>query len=348
MLMVYFSFQSIGLDPAKLVLHSARQLKLYSELAKDNRLILHIDATGGIIKKAQYVKKQMFLFSAVVDDPTGETEAVSVSDFLTEQSLDEDVSFWLKKIRNDVARMENIRFASRSTCPSVAVMDFSWVIIYAALDVFCQTSLVQYLQDTFQRCIKNDDECPQTTVLFSCSSHFISRAAKTLSRFFSNTESTARKFLLSCVGLLICSPDLYTAGVIWKTMLDVFGRPKKDSTWQKSYANLKRLMEGCEEVEHAEEDFEDEGDCQEATHATGRENKPLREMSPYSSYFANPDEISNTEEVGEDNELFRREALAYIYQVWLPTYGLWGQPALRGVKNVHKYLTNAIVESWFR
>lgn len=135
----------------------------------------------------------------------------------------------------------------------------------------------------------------------------------------------------------------------------------KDNVWKRSYNNIKRLLEGNEDIEYSEErsdDFDEdddyveddaEKDYKESTHATGRDDRPLRELSPYSSYFSYPEESAFCEsKTEEDNDLFKIDALIYIHKTWLPTYGLWGQPTLRGVKNVKKYLTNAKVESWFR
>ena len=347
------SFQDVALSPARMLLHSFEQLQLYSRLAKEGRLILHIDATGGIIKKSEYTKKTMYLFSAVADAPSEDIPAVSVSDFLTEESTDEHITFWLKKLRNDVARIQHSRLSSQPSSPLVIVTDFSWVLIHAALDVFCHTDIATYLDRTFQRCILRDEKPVEESVIFSCASHFISRAAKAMAKFFTAKEARVRQLLLSCIGLLVCSPDLETSQVIWNTMVRVFGKANEDHAWSGDLKILERLLEGCVDVEHGTRAFtedECEDELAEVVTSVGRENKPLRQISPYASFFVNPEECSADSDSGDykPNSLYKLDVLAYIYKVWLPTYGLWGEPALRGVKHVTKYLTNAKVESWFR
>ena len=134
-------------------------------------------------------------------------------------------------------------------------------------------------------------------------------------------------------------------------MIRVFGSLTQDEAWSHDLKTLERLLEGCADFDHRDthEDDEAENKLADLVTKVGRENKPLREISPYSTFFSNPEECSECREDGKQtNDLYKMDALVYIFKVWLPTYGLWGQPALRGVKNVCSYLTNAKVESWFR
>ena len=106
-------------------MHSADQLRLYSDLAKNDSLILHLDATGGLIRRGEYVKRQIFLYSAVIDSPDVETSCISISDCLMEQCRLQNVEIWLRHIRSDVAILQNVNMIHEKSAPIVVVSHFT-------------------------------------------------------------------------------------------------------------------------------------------------------------------------------------------------------------------------------
>lgn len=182
----------------RLILHSADQLQMFADVTKMTS-VLHLDATGSIIKKSEYVRKQLYLMSAVLDSPQKYIPALSLSDCLTEEVRMEDVEFWLRKIRCDISRLHSIRFNTMESAPSVIVMDFSWVFIHASLSVFCGTTIVPYLYFIYNKGLGNPDSFTPGCVIFACSSHFIARAARNMNRFFSNNERSQRNMMLRCI-----------------------------------------------------------------------------------------------------------------------------------------------------
>ena len=147
-------------------------------------MILHVDATGGIIRRAEYVKRQLFLFSAVVDSPNEDTSCVSISDCLMEECRTENAEFWLRRLRNDIARMQQVHLNHDHSVPAVVVVDFSWVLLHACASVFCGTTVLGLLKQTFEISTKPVPGNNRACSLFACSSHFMSRAARTLRKFF--------------------------------------------------------------------------------------------------------------------------------------------------------------------
>ena len=346
-------FQDIGLSPVNLVLHSSEQLQLYSKLAKGGSLILHVDATGGIIRRAEYVKRQLFLFSAVVDSPNEDTSCVSISDCLMEECRTENAEFWLRRLRNDIARMQQVHLNHDHSVPAVVVVDFSWVLLHACASVFCGTTVVGLLKQTFETSIKPVAGNNRACSLFSCSSHFLSRAARTLRKFFSHHEKESLQLVLHCIGGLICAPNLKDASLLWDLMLGVFGA--SDSTgknWKDMYEHLLRLLECVpQDIREYTRDTdpdtmpEPDNENDETTDKRELKNNSLRRMSPYYAYFTKPSSASA--EGSPSNRHFNPAVLSYIHSMWLPLYGLWGQPAIAD-NNIRHYLTNAKVECWFR
>lgn len=210
---------------------------LYSNLAKEGHLILHIDATGGLIKKFEYLKRSAFLLSAVPNSTVEEIKACSVSDCIVEECRVEDVSFWLRRVRCDVARLQGSRFDTAESCPSVVVTDFSWVMLHASVNVFCGTTMIPYLNSIFRH-VLGQAPTPLTCHVFSCSSHFLSRAARNMVKFFGKGEKNSRDLLMHCIAALISAPSLSEAGRIWQLMIQVFSHPNATEQWNASYYDL--------------------------------------------------------------------------------------------------------------
>ncbi len=171
-------------------------------------MVLHLDATAGIIRRAEKIKRQLFLFSAVIEAPYVDIPALSVSDCLMEECRVEDVEFWLRKLRCDVARLQNTRLNNEDSVPAIIVVDFSWVLIHASITVFCGTTILPYLRAVFDRRTGFTEAMHVPCILFSCTSRFIARAARNLSRFFTTIEASARQTLLHCMAALVSSPTL--------------------------------------------------------------------------------------------------------------------------------------------
>ena len=209
------------MSPVNLVLHSADQINLFARLARKGSLILHVDATAGIIRRAEYVKRQVYLFSAVIDSPKEETSCVSISDFLTEECRTENAEFWLRRLCNDVARMQQLHLDHDDSSPAVVVVDFSWVLLHACASVFAGTTVVGYLNRTFnsKSAASDGSKCS----IFVCSSHFIARAARSLRKHFLPTNKEAHRLIMHCIAGLIAAPTLNDAALLWDLMIDVFG-----------------------------------------------------------------------------------------------------------------------------
>ena len=75
-----------------------------------SRGILHLDATGAIIRQSNNIKNQLMLCSAVVmpDEAINRSNAVQpIADALNERKRFEDISHWLLCLANDLARISN-------------------------------------------------------------------------------------------------------------------------------------------------------------------------------------------------------------------------------------------------
>lgn len=94
------SFQDFTNSPFKIILHTADQLRLARSAD-----ILHIDATGGLVRNSIYTGKNIYQFSIVPASRKEEISCVSVRDFLSERCRVENVAYWLHTFRNGVSRV---------------------------------------------------------------------------------------------------------------------------------------------------------------------------------------------------------------------------------------------------
>ena len=140
-------FQEIIPLPIRVVLHSTQQLQIARQAA-----ILHLDATGGILRKSIYSGKDVYLFSLVPESLGKDLECVAVSDFLTERARVRDVSMWLTHVRCDISLLSNERVDQSH--PYIFVTDMSWPLMHAVVHVFAGLFMEEYLRRTFQRLLQ--------------------------------------------------------------------------------------------------------------------------------------------------------------------------------------------------
>lgn len=313
--------------PLKAILHTTEQLQVARKAD-----ILHIDATGGIIKKTIMTGKDILLFSIVPDTSAQEFDCVSVSDFLTERYRTQDLLYWLASVKCDMANATHSQLST--PLAYTIVVDMSWAIIHAAMLVFCDCVIQSYLETVFDALMKNVHRKEAT--IFICSSHFIANVARSISKY----PKDIRCMFLSCFGRILTATSLHEAAEVWKEMNIIFG--STHFTQQ-----LVTILEGGQAAATCTEEFPSE----EEEVPKDDVPKGIRNASPFKHYFATrtraaePIDKEPTITFEDRNPYHCEEILQLALDVWLPLYGLWGAAVLEGRHRAH--LTNAKVESWF-
>lgn len=306
-----------------MILHTEEQLRLAHSAD-----VLHIDATGGIVRNSIYTKNKVFLFSIVPASKTDDVECVSVSDYLSERLRVEDITYWLLTFLNGMRRVFGERMASKSR--QIIVTDASWALIHASLLAFGHTTILAYLEVSFRYFTMRTDK--RTCLLFLCSSHVIARVSKTITGF-ANGES--KRLLLTSFGALLSATTLEEAANIWKQMVILFG----SSFYTKDVTDTERLFMGNTSADPPSnsslEELLDEESFSEAS--------PFRDF--FEGIFEETMSFSSSSTSTSENPHWNISALQLLLRQWLPLFPLWSAIALVGTGYHH--LSNAKVESFF-
>lgn len=316
--------------PLKVILHTTDQLKLAKKAE-----ILHIDATGSVVRPSIYTKHNIYLFSVVPAMLTTDIPTVAVSDFLTERCRVEEIVYWLMSIHCGVNRVTNT-LVDCCDYRKIIVCDFSWAIIHSVITVFCRSRLDQYLHSMFRR-LRAHLNLSQPT-LFICSSHLLARVSRTVSGF---KKPNHKKLFLSCFASLITANSIEDANELWRLMTILFGF--------KNYNQKVREMEKQVLSTDVEIDFNSQSEPRDTVWDTEEvlDDESLRRSSPFSDYFKQAAVAKSCDTIADaqPNPYFNSAALDVLMRNWLPLYGLWGGAVLQGTGKL--YITNAKVETWF-
>ena len=202
----------------------------------DEGTVLHLDATGNIIRRTLYVNRRILLCSAVLSGTDPQMLVAPVSDCLLGHTRTEDLVTWLTNFKCSYARVTNSSMWRRmQNFPKVICTDFSWAFIHAVLSML-GTKISDYLNMQFKRLLEIKPVKPQSPLLVICASHFIARVARTINIRDFETRTT----FLRCFALIQLALTMEKAVSIWNEMVVYFGTPfiSKDVEFSWNYLNL--------------------------------------------------------------------------------------------------------------
>lgn len=285
------------------------------------------------MRNSIYTKHAVYLFSIVPESQKEEITCVSVSDFLSERCRVEDIAYWLLTFSNGMSRVCGDLMMRPTTPPKIIVTDCSWAIIHAALLIFGHTSIDVYMDKMF-RFLSHESGNRGPAILFLCSSHVISRLAKTVPAF---DHAWQKRVFLSCFGALLTATSLTEAAEIWRLMVRIFCSPIHD----------KHVENALHAV--SSETFQDRDvPTREESVNSFDSDDSIGKCSPFKAFFVQILEESTNSSSSTDgptNPFYNTKAMELLCRQWLPLFGLWSAAALVGTG--HHYLTNAKVESFF-
>lgn len=308
-----------------MVLHTEDQLRLAHTAD-----VLHIDATGGIVRNSIYTKRRVYLFSIVPESKIDDMECVSVSDYLSERLRVEDVTYWLMTFLNGMHRVCGEKLTTKAA--KIIVTDASWALIHASLFTFGHTTIHAYLDASFRTFTTKTDRRP--CILFLCSSHVIARVAKTVTGF---DKSEEKHFFLYCFGTLLTATCMEEAANVWEKMVTLFGSKNYTTAVCGAESTLSEIDLASTKTIPSTSSVED-----------FLEDDWFFESSPFKEFFGRIyDKIhsSSSSFPSIPNPHLNIAALHLLLRQWLPIFGLWNATALVGTG--YNHVSNAKIESWF-
>ncbi|PAA89924.1 hypothetical protein BOX15_Mlig026520g2, partial [Macrostomum lignano] len=340
--------QRISTAPFGVVIYCAEQQFLLRQLlARNPYAPVHIDATGGLVRKSELIPENVLLCSAVVSSESESVVATPIAEAVLESTKTEDISAWIESFLLNFARFQDRGVWEVSKVgPRIYVIDFSWVFLHGVLRAAAIMDLGTYLRKQFKRLTSWDVKPPSYPLVFICSSHLMHRVAMTIA--IKNRE-TKKNFLIFFANL-ITADSLETAKSVWETMLRLFCSQYVTSVVQDAFEVLHQykasLPSSCHEFVNEMPDPEEENQSGISVDPPDSEAATtLRSSSPFSGIFGVPEPINT--EAKELNPNFSLEAMQKVFKLYLPLLPIWSVCVFKGTP-ISTHLTNAPVESWFR
>ena len=210
----YGFIQKISAVPFYILFWSLEGLKLYHKLA--HSLPLFWDATGNVVRRGED-GKQFLYYELTIASPDVDSMGIPVSAMISNDQSLPGILDWMERFR----QAEKKQFGFHNlTCPTSITSDQSWIFIIAALKIFNEESLAQYLKRMWQNG-KTNDKIRKTTVHLCCS-HIMNNLKKMVLKHAKKNVS----FQLRCLALLINITTMEQASEILFDVLVALSVPK--------------------------------------------------------------------------------------------------------------------------
>jgi hypothetical protein len=238
--------QALSVHPFNVVMYSEQQLKIMTSLRKTDRLLLHIDATGSVCCKVQYLnvsseKKRILYYAAVIADtkcypPIPVTEMVSNSHDIP------SITNWLMRTVHAIYTIHG----RKTKNGMMIVVDFCFAEIQASLQAFNVISLGQYLRRCYAivTCRETTSSIKKLTTIYICAAHFV-KASRTSMSADVKDKAVLEFFMFALARLQTCS-SMAQACHLYGSMCLVFTSDFITASVTKHIDKVKKVIEDLE------------------------------------------------------------------------------------------------------
>ena len=160
--------QSLSHNPFIVHMYTEDQIKIL-KLFKDTRIVLHLDATGSIVRKIEPSLKKVFYYALTVRHPTYSTSPVPLAEMISSGHTSAEISYFLHKWSLDAKKILGDLNISQ------VEIDFSWVLIHSSCSIFLKCDIDTYLHKCWNMVDVNFavNETDFKVILHLCSAHLI-------------------------------------------------------------------------------------------------------------------------------------------------------------------------------
>ena len=329
--------RSLQEDPFKIMMANYDMMKVAGTyLNKVEESVVCVDSSGKMWQEKNRAGKNL-LNTAIVIPPVA--EGLSPFPIFEMVSVDNKTLDFIEMFQRAWGHMATAMNNTPVKEPSVAITDFSFPNLHAALNVFDHVKLEEYLARCFEALMK-DQEIPFPTKVTICESHLIPILLK------SGREIVKNKMVAdSCVaGLLLVlrAPNISRALQIWEQLVLV--HVSKDVNEEaRAFINKvskkEDLSKGVEELEIIY-DIDDPTPDDEIAYYGDR--KSMRTRSPFYNLFnraVTKVQKENEAIVDVSNELYAPEFFSFVTKQYMSLF-----PFISASLLVDGLMTNAHVE----
>ena len=350
----------LSMFPFYASLYTEKQLEIYIERAKQKRLILHLDATGGIIqnKGLHPQNKRVFYYALVVAGcPDEGISSMPLSEHMTNNHTAPNLTFWLLDF---LLQMYN--FKGTKYLPSVIVTDFSWALLNASCLAFNGEKLINFINNCFVAMTSNEKFLDNKTLLHICAAHLLKFVFNKLKQFDALNE-TKQLAKFAFARLVVCE-SLDEARSIFASMCNVFGTKYHSQLVNNNLNYLHENIQQCNSIRYDVNNIDDSAAADisnvileeqlEKRSLVPKTSTTIRDTSLFYTYFKEGNEhfLKDVEDDGVDesrklNKFFIRPFISYLLTSIMYIFPLWGGVLIKKKTGLSR-ITNSNVENWFR
>ena len=311
--------QSLSYNPFIVHLYSENQIKIL-KLFKNKRNIVHLDATGSIIRKIDSSQKKVFYYALTVGHPDYSTSPVPIAEMISSAHSSAEITYFLHKWALEAKKI----VGSELNIGQIEI-DYSWALIHSVCSAFLKCDLETYLNKCWTK-IEFDPEgefINYNIIIHLCSAHLLNGICYHVNKKF-KLNKNVRKLLLFSVGYIVCCTDINKINNVFRSLCIVFLSGNLDDNVTYNILNLESHISNDS---YTIEDIILEDDS-EYNPFENDENRTYREKSPFGRHFAKILKKCN-EIVGEVdsnielNPNYNPKVIEYLLSYYMPLLPLW-------------------------
>jgi hypothetical protein len=344
--------QSVGIQPFHVILYTEKQIEILISKIQAGDGILHLDATGTVVRSLGGTRKRKVLYYALVTRHTDSSDPpLPVAELLTDVQTTPSVCQFLMHVRHAMVQM-----GLRVPIPRRVEVDFSWTLIHSVLLVFNHEDISTYLQRTYNTIneMYTAAGIHSFAVVHVCASHLIKRVRDRMSSTVKNKGLA--EFIMRVFALMQNCTVLADAIAIWKSLTVVLMSRTGAGDCKRNVRLLERQISTLKSSTDVKQ-LDQVGVPDVMDDAEGIvDRRPIRDASPYTALFpldSDPGDaiITNT---------YHAPTAALAIQSYMHLIPLWSGIMLG---NLDRYAsdtsvssdqvtetrdTNATVENWMK
>lgn len=219
--------------PFRLHLYSEKQIQRYVKYCNARKeSLVHIDATGGVMRKITDQKRPM-IYAAMFKDGDDTINSLPLAHALLTDHTTTSINIFLGSLVQSIRQV-----SKRLVRPSFFITDFSPAIINATLLAFNAENIQAHLN----RCWNvigekyNIRQLKSSCFIHLCCCHVMHAIAKNLTD--NRIDTTIRESVLYIFALLICETEMKKMYEMLSLVVHIFGNPKNGQATE----DLQRLL----------------------------------------------------------------------------------------------------------
>ena len=230
--------QSLSYSPFIIHLYTENQIKVL-KLYKNKRIIVHLDATGSIVRKLESSQKRVYYYALTIGHPDYTTSPIPIAEMISSAHSSAEISYFLHKWSLDA---KNIIGSSDLNIGLIEI-DYSWALIHSVCSAFLKCDLETYLNNCWTK-IEFDPEgefIDYNTIVHLCSAHLLHGITFHVNKKF-KLNKNAKKLLLHSIGFIIRSSDMSKINNVFNSLCLVFLSKQLDDHVKENILNLDSLI----------------------------------------------------------------------------------------------------------